>query len=206
VRVYAATKNPGKLRELRDLFAAHGFEIAEFNGYREPEETADSYAGNAAIKARALRAQLRAARIDAPVLADDSGLEIAALRGRPGVHSARYAGANASWPERRAEILREVAASGSSDRGARFVCVICFIDRKDREIFAEGIAEGELTRDERGDLGFGYDPIFYEPSEHATFAQLSEKQKNAVSHRARAVEQLIPRLPRRWREGSGVGT
>ncbi|MBV8601170.1 MAG: RdgB/HAM1 family non-canonical purine NTP pyrophosphatase [Candidatus Eremiobacteraeota bacterium] len=194
MRVYAATKNPGKLRELREIAAPYGIAIETWDAYADPEETADSYAGNAAIKARALHGQLAAAGVRAPVLADDSGLEISALGGRPGVHSARYAGAHATWPERRAEILREVAASGSEDRGARFVCVVCYIDAAGAEIYAEGIVGGELTRDERGELGFGYDPIFYEPSEHATFAQLSEKQKNSISHRAKAVHELVGKL------------
>lgn len=194
MRWYAATKNAGKLRELRDIFAPYAIEIASWDGYAEPEETSDTYAGNALIKARTLFEQLRGAGVNAPVVADDSGLEIAALGGRPGVYSARYGGENATWPERRASILREVAASGSHDRGARFACVLCYIDESGREIFAEGFAEGELSRDQRGELGFSYDPIFYEPSEHATFAELSQSRKNALSHRAKAVRALMAAL------------
>jgi XTP/dITP diphosphohydrolase len=179
---------------LREIFAPYGIEIVAWDGYAEPEETSDTYAGNAQIKARALFDQLRAAGVSAPVVADDSGLEIAALGGRPGVYSARYGGENATWAERRASLLREVAASGSNDRGARFVCVLCYIDASGREIFAEGFAEGELSRDQRGELGFSYDPIFYEPSEHATFAELSETRKNALSHRAKAAKALMEAL------------
>ena len=194
MRWYAATKNAGKLRELREIFAPYEVEIAAWDGYTEPEETSDTYAGNALIKARTLFEELRSVGISAPVVADDSGLEIAALGGRPGVYSARYGGENATWSERRASILREVAASGSEDRGARFVCVLCYIDENGREIFAEGFAEGQLSRDQRGELGFSYDPIFYEPSEHATFAELSEARKNALSHRAKAAKALMEML------------
>lgn len=194
MRVYAATKNSGKLRELRDIFLPYGVQIESWAPYAEPDETSDTYAGNAAIKARSLHEQLAAAGVRAAVLADDSGLEIAALGGRPGVYSARYGGRHATWSERRASLLREVAASGSEDRGARFVCVLCFVGEDGREIFAEGFAEGELSRNERGELGFSYDPIFYDPGEHATFAELSEQRKNSVSHRAKAAHALVEKL------------
>jgi XTP/dITP diphosphohydrolase len=203
MRLYAATKNGGKLRELRALFEPYGAAVAAWDGYRSPEETADTYAGNAAIKARALHEQLRLAGIRAAVIADDSGLEIAALDGRPGVQSARYAGPGATWAQRRAALLREVAESASDDRRARFVCVLCFIGADGRELFAEGIAEGELSRDERGRLGFAYDPIFYDPSEDATFAELPEAEKNKISHRAKAVQNLMEILRRSENEGEG---
>jgi len=194
VRIYAATKNTGKLAELRELFSPYGVEVLTWPAYAEPEETADTYAGNAAIKARSLFAQMNAGGARATVVADDSGLEIAALGGRPGVQSARYGGPKATWAERRVAILREVAASGSSDRRARFVCVLWFIDADGRELSAEGVAEGELSQDERGQLGFAYDPIFYDPSEHATYGELSEAAKNKISHRARAVQKLMEQL------------
>ena len=194
MQIYAATKNAGKLVELRDLFAPYGVEVLAWERYVEPEETADSYEGNAAIKARALREQLTSAGIRANVVADDSGLEIAALGGRPGVQSARYHGAGATWAQRRAAILREVAESGSDDRRARFVCVLWYIASDGRELSAEGVAEGELSRDERGQLGFAYDPIFYDPSEHATYGELADVEKNKISHRARAVHALVQSL------------
>jgi XTP/dITP diphosphohydrolase len=194
VRIYAATKNLGKLEELRDIFEPYGVQIAAWDRYQDPEETADSYEGNARIKARALHEQLADAGIRENVLADDSGLEIAALGGRPGVQSARYGGPNATWAERRAMILCEVAASGSDDRRARFVCVLCCIDPDGAELIAEGFADGELSEDERGRLGFAYDPIFYDPSEHATFAELSDAEKNKISHRAKAAKRLMEKL------------
>ena len=192
--MFAATKNAGKLTELRELFSAYGVDILTFPEYAEPEETADTYAGNATIKARALHEQLAAADVRGDVIADDSGLEIAALGGRPGVYSARYGGPNATWAERRASILREVAESGSDDRGARFVCALCFIAADGRELIAQGATEGELSRDERGQLGFGYDPIFYDPSEHATYGEIADAEKNKISHRAKAVKQLMEML------------
>jgi XTP/dITP diphosphohydrolase len=194
MRLFAATKNAGKLAELEELFSSYGVEVLTFSEYADPEETADTYAGNAAIKAHALHEQLSRAGILADVIADDSGLEIAALGGRPGVYSARYGGPNATWAQRRASILREVAESGSDDRGARFVCALCYIAADGRELLAEGTAEGELSRDERGQLGFGYDPIFYDPAEHATFGEISEVEKNKISHRAKAVARLMEML------------
>lgn len=191
MRLFAATKNAGKLRELQELFLAFDVDILTFPDYADPEETADTYAGNAAIKARALHEQLKAAGVEGEVIADDSGLEIAALGGRPGVHSARYGGPNATWAERRASILREVAESGANDRRARFICALCFVDADGRELTAHGVADGELSRDEQGQLGFGYDPIFYDPSEHATYGEISDEEKNKISHRAKAVTQLM---------------
>jgi XTP/dITP diphosphohydrolase len=191
MRLFAATKNAGKLAELEELFSPYGVEVLTFPEYADPEETADTYAGNAAIKARALHEQLSRAGTPGDVIADDSGLEIAALGGRPGVLSARYGGPNATWAQRRASILREVAESGSDDRRARFICSLCFIDADGRELIASGVADGELSRDEQGQLGFGYDPIFYDPSEHATYGQISDAEKNKISHRAKAVQQLM---------------
>lgn len=191
MRLFAATKNAGKLAELEELFSPYGVEILTFPEYVDPEETADTYAGNAAIKARALHEQLSRAGILGDVIADDSGLEIAALGGRPGVYSARYCGPNATWAQRRASILREVSESGSDDRGARFICALCYIAADGREVSAEGIADGELSRDERGQLGFGYDPIFYDPAEHATYGEIADTEKNKISHRAKAVQRLM---------------
>lgn len=191
VRLFAATKNAGKLAELGELFSAYGVEVLTFPEYDEPEETADTYAGNAAIKAHALHSQLQQAGIRENVIADDSGLEIAALGGKPGVYSARYGGPNATWAQRRASILSEVGESGTDDRRARFVCALCFISADGRELISQGIADGELSFDEHGQLGFGYDPIFYDPSEHATYGEISEAEKNKISHRAKAVQRLM---------------
>jgi XTP/dITP diphosphohydrolase len=190
VVVYVATKNQGKLRELRALCAPHGWELRSYEGYADVAEGETSYEENAALKAAALTAQLRAAGIEANVLGDDSGLEVAALGGRPGVLSARYGGADATWEQRRTALLQELAASGSPDRRARFVCALHLIAARGAASLARGECDGEIAPRERGQAGFSYDPIFWYPPLGRTFAELSEEEKNSVSHRGLAVEAL----------------
>ncbi len=191
MRVFVATKNLGKLRELQAIFAPFGWRLESYSQYVDVPEDADSYEGNAALKAEALVHQLLSVGIDAPTLGDDSGIEVNALDGGPGVLSARYGGRELSWSERRATLLREVAASGNPDRGARFVCVLYYIAGDSCEYSGRGEVEGRLTLEERGSSGFGYDPIFEFPPGGKTFAELSEEEKNAVSHRARAALALV---------------
>lgn len=191
MRVFAATKNPEKLREMRQIFAGSPVVLETFDDYADVDETADSYEGNALLKARALAAQLRERGIRAAALSDDSGLEVDALDGRPGVYSARYAGAEAPWPARRAKLLDEMRGVAAERRGARFVCVMAFVAPDGRETVARGTVEGRIVTQECGDRGFGYDPVFYFPPEDRTFAQLSEEAKNAVSHRGRAGKALL---------------
>ena len=192
--VYVATKNAGKLRELHAIFAGWGWKLSTFPAYRDVVEGDDSYAANAALKARALRAQLLSAGIAASVLGDDSGLEIMALGGRPGIRSARYGGENATWPQRRSALLAEAAASGSLDRRARFVCALHFIAADGSETPAWASYEGTLADRERGAGGFSYDPIFVSPADGRTFAEIDEDEKNSISHRARAAETLLAAL------------
>ncbi len=158
-----------------------------------PDEDDETYAGNAAIKARALRTQLLAAGIDAPVIADDSGLEVAALAGRPGVRSARYGAPDATWSDRRRELLAEVAATGFSDREARFICALSYLDAAG-EIAVRGEVAGAIAAAERGDGGFSFDSIFLYPPLGRTFAEIDEAKKNAISHRGVAARALIDRL------------
>ena len=192
VIVYVATKNAGKLRELEALFAGAGFDLRTFDAYADPVEGDTSYADNAALKARALRAQLREAGVAGAVLADDSGLEVAALGGRPGVLTAYYGGARLSWSERRRALLDELAAVGAgADRWARFVCALHFIGEAGREVTATGTVDGEIVPEERGELGFSFDPLFFYPPAGQTFAELSAQEKNRVSHRARAAAALL---------------
>ncbi|MGP6157900.1 MAG: non-canonical purine NTP pyrophosphatase [Vulcanimicrobiaceae bacterium] len=200
--VYVATKNAGKLRELREMFARSGWQLETFAGYVDVAEGEHSYAENAALKARALRAQLLAAGTHAAVIGDDSGLEVAALGGRPGVLSARYGGEGASWSERRHALLRELAATGDGERRGRFVCAIHFIDADGSELAVERDLPGRIATEERGEQGFSYDPIFMcEPRGH-TFGELAEQEKNAVSHRALAVEALLDAYGARRSEAS----
>ncbi len=167
-----------------------------YDDYAAPVEGDSSYADNAALKARALHAQMRAAGRPGNVLADDSGLEVAALGGRPGVLTADYGGAGASWHERRRKLLDELAASGSADRRARFVCALHFIGADGRELATTATVDGVVPDEERGELGFSFDPVFvYEPASR-TFAEMTAEAKNAVSHRAVAAARLLTMLRR----------
>ena len=189
--VYVATKNAGKLRELESLFADAPFSLATFEGYEDPLEGDISYADNAALKARTLRAQLGRAGIGGAVLADDSGLEVYALDRRPGVLTAYYGGAELPWPQRRRKLLDELERSGAADRRARFVCALHFVDRSGRELASLATVDGEVAQDDRGELGFSFDPVFYFPPLGRTFAELTEAEKNRVSHRAIAAAGLL---------------
>jgi len=190
MRVYVATTNGGKLAEMERLFAG-AFELATFEGYRAPLEGDVSYADNAALKARTLRAQLARAGVHAAVLSDDSGLEVAALGGRPGVLTAYYGGAGLSWSERRRKLIAELDAADAPDRRARFVCALHFIAPEGREIAVMASVDGAVAREERGDLGFSFDPIFAYGPAGRTFAEMSAEEKNAVSHRAVAAAGLV---------------
>lgn len=180
-----ATLNPGKARELRALLADAPFEVralADFPGAPLPAETADSYRGNALLKARA------AARLaGAWGLGDDSGLEVDALGGAPGVQSARYGGPALDDAGRVALLLQALAAVPPEKRNARFRCVIAVVGPDGREHFAEGVVEGVIAPAPRGTGGFGYDPVFYYPPLGRTLAEVTPEEKMAVDHRGRAV-------------------
>ena len=188
MQVYVATTNQGKLRELRELTKGSGLELLIDETYAAVPENGATYGENAAAKARALRDSLTESGIRAAVLADDSGLEVAALQGRPGLLSARYGG-DRSWEARRRLLLEEVG--DTDDRAARFLCVLHFIDDRGGESVSEAFVEGEITKEERGERGFSYDPIFLYPPLARTFAELTPGEKNAISHRAVAVSKLL---------------
>jgi XTP/dITP diphosphohydrolase len=191
MKTYVATKNLGKLDEIRAIFGDSPLQLDTYPGYVDVEEGAASYIENALLKARALEAQLRAAGITAAVLADDSGIEVEALDNRPGVLSARYAGESATWPERRAELLREMQDVHEVERVAHFVCVMALVLPNGEELIGEGVVDGRITTEERGEHGFGYDPLFFYPPSHRTFAELPRERKNHLSHRARAARALL---------------
>lgn len=203
MRVHVATTNGGKLREMRELFAGSPFEVETYAGYEDPLEGDSSYADNAALKARALHAQLRRAGRPGNVLADDSGLEVFALDRRPGVLTAFYGGPDLPWSQRRRALLAELAAVASDDRRARFVCALHFIDEHGREFAALGTVDGEIAREEHGELGFSFDPIFCYPPVGKTFAELTSAEKNAVSHRAIAAAALLAAVSRAGAGSSG---
>ena len=190
----AATRNKGKLRELRRLFTDAPVTIRgleEFPEIEDVRETGTTYEENACLKASRYASVTGLA-----ALADDSGLEVNALGGRPGVYSARYAGTASSYETRIRRLLGEISSAGSTDRTARFVCVMA-LARPDAAIAttALGICAGVIGSAPRGDAGFGYDPIFIPDGFDATFAELGEDVKRRISHRARAAEIIIARLP-----------
>jgi XTP/dITP diphosphohydrolase len=176
---------------LKAIFNGSGFELDTYPLYADVEEGDEGYAQNAALKARALYEQLRRAGIGGAVVADDSGLEVEALGGRPGVLSARYAGRDATWPQRRAKLLEELAGVPQERRGAKFVCATFAVNEDGSEFAGYGEVHGRITQAEEGRFGFGYDPVFYYPPEGRTFAELDARRKNALSHRRLAVESLL---------------
>lgn len=186
-----ATGNRHKLREMRELLPQ--LELLQLPpGVEMPPEDGDSFAANALIKARAVHAASGAAAI-----ADDSGIAAVALGGAPGIYSARFAGPGASDEENLAKLLREVAAAGGSRRAA-YVCVLALIDAGGGEHLFEGGCQGTLLERGRGAGGFGYDPAFVPddtgPADRRTYSELSEAEKNAISHRGRAARLLAAHL------------
>ena len=190
MRVFLASTNPGKLRELRAIFAGSELAVHPIAEYREVAEGAASYRDNAFAKAAGLRAQLQAANLDGAVLADDSGLEVAALGGRPGVLSARYGG-KVGFAQRRAMILTELRGLEAARRDAKFVCAMTLLRSDGRRIDGYGEVAGRIAPAEAGTNGFGYDAIFFYPPAGCTFAQLDEAEKNRVSHRFLAAQALL---------------
>ena len=184
-KLMIATNNPGKAAELRILLEGCGWEIvtpADLGIDLNVEENSDTYEENARQKALA---GVKASGL--VTLADDSGIEIAAMGGEPGLRSARFLGDDASYGERFAEIDRRLADVPKEGRGCRFVCVMAVADPASGETkTAEGEIRGLVADRPRGESGFGYDPIFWVPGHSATIAELPEHEKNIISHRARA--------------------
>jgi len=182
------TRNPGKLREITSILEGSGWSFSslqEFDHVGSAEENGVTYSENAIAKA-----QFYAAATGLVALADDSGLEVAALDGAPGVYSARYAGENASDADRRQLLLSELSKTSNTDRRARFVCVVAIADPTGSVLnLSEGICHGTITFTPRGDGGFGYDPLFTPNGYTETFAELPETLKNRISHRALALVQ-----------------
>lgn len=188
-----ATGNAGKVRELNQLLDGLPVNLMSLNDFpavSEVPETGMTFRENAGLKAVGYARQT-----GIPALADDSGLEISALGGIPGVLSARYLGEAASFEERMARILADLERSSYDDRSARFVCAVTFaLPTGDIVDSAEGICSGTLASEPRGTFGFGYDPIFIPEGFDATFGELGDNVKRSVSHRARALFKIIPYL------------
>ena len=185
-----ATGNPGKVRELSEMlnvlpFAFKG--LTDMANIADVEETGDTFAANAGLKAAGYARQSRLWS-----LADDSGLEIAALGGAPGVHSARYGGSDTPYSEKMRLLLDEMSVSGSPSRDARFVCAAAIADETGKIVFqAEGECRGTIAHRPRGTGGFGYDPLFIPDGHQLTFAELPDQVKAETSHRARAISKII---------------
>ena len=198
-RVLVATTNPGKVRELAAILAGLPVELVglgDLDGAPEVEETGATFMANALLKARAYAAWSGLA-----ALADDSGLEVDALGGAPGVYSARYAGPGASDADNLAKLLGAIAAVPAAERTARFRCAAVLADPGGRTWEAEAAWEGRLLERPRGDGGFGYDPLFVPDGWDRTSAEVDAATKNAASHRAMAFAALRPAVEA-WAAGA----
>jgi XTP/dITP diphosphohydrolase len=190
VNVVLATHNPGKRVEWMALLDGLDFELllpSELGFEDDIAETGDTYTENALIKARTLRDTS-----GLPALADDSGLEVDALEGAPGVRSARYR--LGSDEVRYRALLKALEGVPDAERTARFRCVAALALPDGETYTAEGVCEGRITYEPRGEEGFGYDPVFYIPSLDRTMAEISQDEKNRISHRARAAQAMRPVL------------
>jgi XTP/dITP diphosphohydrolase len=183
-----ASHNQGKVREIRELLAPFRLHVVGANelGLDEPEETESTFAGNAALKARAA-----ATATGHPALADDSGLVVAALDGAPGIHSARWAGPERDFAVAMARVARELHERGAKDMSAKFVCVLALAIPHEAVMLFEGEVKGHLVFPGRGGHGFGYDPIFVADGMRETFGEIAPATKHGMSHRARAFEKLV---------------
>ena len=194
-RIVLASGNPGKLRELAALLAPLSLSLVPQDelGIPAAPETGTTFLENALLKARHTAALARL-----PALADDSGLEVDALGGRPGVRSARFAGDGASDEENLERLLRELRAVADPGRRARYQCVIVLARgaHDAKPVIARASWEGRIARERRGSGGFGYDPVFVPEGSERTAAELTPEEKDAVSHRGRAVRELVAMLER----------
>lgn len=188
--IVVATKNTGKVKELKELFADLPLRLKSLNEFPnivEAEETGSTFAENAVIKARSYALQTKFWS-----LADDSGLEVEALGGAPGVFSARYAGENATDRERFLKLLSELNQTKDNERAARFVCAMAISDESgETKFLTEGVCKGSIAFTPSGENGFGYDPIFVPAGFRQTFGELSNETKQRISHRARAAQNII---------------
>lgn len=185
-RLVIASHNAGKVREIADLVGPFGVEAVSAGalGLAEPDETGTTFAANARLKAEA-----SAVAAGFPALADDSGLEVRALGGRPGIESARWAGSDRDFSLAMARVEREL--SGKPDRRANFTCALALAWPDGHVEVFEGRVDGRLVWPPRGTRGFGYDPIFVADGEAETFGEMAPERKHALSHRARAFRSLV---------------
>ncbi|RSL32591.1 XTP/dITP diphosphatase [Salibacterium salarium] len=185
-KVIIATKNQGKIKEFQEMFGTH-VEVKSLLDMEmeDIEETGETFEENASLKAEAIVNEYHL-----PAIADDSGLEVDALNGRPGVYSARYAGEHKNDEDNIIKVLEELNGVPEAERSARFVCVMAAAVPGEKTQTFRGTCEGQITFSKQGSEGFGYDPVFYVPKKNATMAELSSAEKNAISHRHHALDKL----------------
>ena len=189
-KIVLATRNPGKIQEIQALMADLPLDLATLADFPDAptvHEDAPTLAGNAQKKAMAIYRHT-----GLPALADDTGLEVDALGGRPGVHSARYAGEDVSEAANRAHLLQEM--NGVQNRAAQFRTIVAFAKKDDTMRLFEGVCRGQITREERGAGGFGYDSLFLPEAAEHTFAELSPAEKSRISHRGKALRHVTEYL------------
>jgi len=193
MRIVLATTNRGKIRELKQMLGDQGFEVTGIEGFQVSEdiETGSTFEENALLKARYYHNLT-----DSITVADDSGLEVEALRGAPGIYSARYGGPYATDADRVVKLLREMKDVPAEARKARFICAAAIVWNEGEMVFRDEVC-GRILEEARGTGGFGYDPVFYYEPLSRTFAELDQEIKSEVSHRGRAFRQLVE-----WLRGS----
>lgn len=192
-KIILASGNAGKLREFQQLLTNCGFEVlpqSDFN-VSNADETGLTFVENAIIKARHA-----CAHTGLPAIADDSGIEVDALNGRPGIYSARYSGLNAKDADNNAKLLQELAQVPSEKRTARYHCVLAFMRHAEdpTPILCHGTWEGVILTEARGDGGFGYDPLFFVPTHNCAAAEMDKAEKNRISHRGKAMAELLEKI------------
>ena len=199
MKIVVATGNKDKVKEIKEILRDMDATVTTMKDAglpAEPEETGETFTENALVKAKAVAKKAAASKEwkDAVIIADDSGLVIDALNGEPGIYSARYLGHDTSYRKKNADIVRRLTGVPDEERSARFVCAIAAVCPDGRTLTAEAAMEGRIGYEERGENGFGYDPIFYLPEYGCSGAELSREQKNAISHRGKALRLMREKL------------
>ena len=191
MKLIIATHNRDKLEEIREEFSQIAWNIVslhDFSNIDEIVENGRTLTDNALIKARTIFEKTKL-----PVISDDTGLEVEALDGKPGIYTARYAGENCSYDDNVNKLLEDMRKIPMPNRTAQFKTVMVFKD-KNKELIVEGVVQGRISRESRGEDGFGYDPVFFVPQLEKTFAEMTMIEKNKISHRGKAIRNLIKSL------------
>lgn len=192
MKIVLATKNKGKIKEFKKVFSELGWEavaISDIAYVKEPEETGKTFEENAINKAK-----YYSKAVSMPVLADDSGIIADVLKDRPGIYSARYAGVHGDDKANNSKLVDKLRLYKENERSGYYMCVVALVWPNGKVITAQGKCEGIIRDFEEGENGFGYDPLFYLPEKKCTMAQLTLEEKNKISHRGKAIKNLIEKL------------